>query len=225
MEEDKKLERRKNIEIVVLSIIIVALLGALIYLLFIKRDEKTADNNVSNNQQQQNNDQIQQNNSDNENQVNTKYKAVDFDEMINSLKKDDSNASYEITTDVLPRELDIKPMDNNYHVVLSNDGRVTIKKENGTSITISNISNAKNIDYCNDMYVRLFILLNNGDVYEYELDDFDNGKYTATKINEIKDATKFVKLSWSNCTECGGNINLGVIDKNNKYIELDSLGV
>lgn len=40
MEEDKKLEKRKNTEIVALSIIIVALLGALIYLLFIKKDDK-----------------------------------------------------------------------------------------------------------------------------------------------------------------------------------------
>ena len=37
--EEKKLEKRKNIEIIALSIIIVALLGGLIYLLFIKKDE------------------------------------------------------------------------------------------------------------------------------------------------------------------------------------------
>ena len=26
------------------------------------------------------------------------------------------------------------------------------------------------------------------------------------------------------CTECGGNVNLGIIDNNNMYIELDSVG-
>lgn len=39
MEEDKKLEKRKNLEIIILSIIIVVLLGALVYLLFIKKEE------------------------------------------------------------------------------------------------------------------------------------------------------------------------------------------
>ena len=37
-------------------------------------------------------------------------------------------------------------------------------------------------------------------------------------------ATKFVKFDWADCTECGGNINLGIVDNNNKYIELDSIG-
>ena len=50
MEEEKKLEKRKNIEIAVLSIIIVVLLGALIYLLFIKNDEEISVNNDENNQ-------------------------------------------------------------------------------------------------------------------------------------------------------------------------------
>ena len=44
MEEDKKLEKRKNTEIVALSIIIVVLLGSLIYLLFINKDDKPVDN-------------------------------------------------------------------------------------------------------------------------------------------------------------------------------------
>ncbi len=55
MEEDKKLEKRKNIEIVVLSIIIVVLLGALIYLLFIKKDKPTEPPKSQDNQQVENN--------------------------------------------------------------------------------------------------------------------------------------------------------------------------
>ena len=54
MEENKKLEKRKNIEIVVLSIIIVALLGVLIYLLFIKKDDKTESPKSQDNQQTEN---------------------------------------------------------------------------------------------------------------------------------------------------------------------------
>ena len=56
--EEKKLEKRKNIEIIVLSIIIVALLGALIYLLFIKKDDKPTElPKPQDNQQVVNNDQ------------------------------------------------------------------------------------------------------------------------------------------------------------------------
>ncbi len=51
MEEDKKLEKRKNLEIVVLSIIIVILLGALIYLLFIKKDKPAEPPKPHDNQQ------------------------------------------------------------------------------------------------------------------------------------------------------------------------------
>ena len=50
MKEDKKLEKRKNIEIVALGVIIVALLGLCIYLLLIKKDDKPIDNNSGNNQ-------------------------------------------------------------------------------------------------------------------------------------------------------------------------------
>ena len=39
MKENKKLEKRQNLEIIVFSIIIVALLGICIYLIFIKKDK------------------------------------------------------------------------------------------------------------------------------------------------------------------------------------------
>ena len=57
MEEDKKLEKRKNIEIVVLLIIIVALLGSLIYLLFIKKDKLVEPSKTQDNHQVVDNDQ------------------------------------------------------------------------------------------------------------------------------------------------------------------------
>ena len=46
--EEKKLEKRKNLEIIVLVVIIAVLLRALIYLLFINKDDKLADNNGRN---------------------------------------------------------------------------------------------------------------------------------------------------------------------------------
>ena len=51
MEEDKKLIKRQNLEIIILSIIVVALLGICIYMLFIKKGDKPVDNNGGNNQQ------------------------------------------------------------------------------------------------------------------------------------------------------------------------------
>ena len=45
--EEKKLEKRKNLEIIVLVVIIAVLLGALIYLLFIKKDNTNAQNSTS----------------------------------------------------------------------------------------------------------------------------------------------------------------------------------
>ena len=54
MKEDKKLEKRKNLEIVILSIIIVALLGVLIYLLFIRKDTSNEPPKPQDNQQKEN---------------------------------------------------------------------------------------------------------------------------------------------------------------------------
>lgn len=203
---------------VLMTLIIVGLVGYIVYTKFIRKDDKP-EPKPNNTQEQENNNSNNQNENSGTNE-NAKYTAYDFDEVVTNMKKN-LHFEYEITSDVLPRELDIIPMDEKYHIVLSTDGKITIKKGENNSVYL-NISDVKNIDYCNDMYVRLYILLNNGDVYEYTLEDFDNGKYTATKINEIKNATKFVKLDWADCDECGGNINLGIIDNNNKYIELDS---
>lgn len=157
---------------------------------------------------------------DNSTQESNKYKAYDFNEVVNDMKKK-TYFEYEYTNDELPKEVEVTPMADKYVITLSNDGKVAIKKGDNEPIEISNISNAKNIDFCNYVNVTLYILLNNGDVYEYELNDLDENQYNATKIEGIKNATKFVKLNWADCTECGGNINIGVIDNNNKYIELE----
>ena len=213
--EQEKKNNSKTIGIVVLVIglLLVCFAG---YKLFIEKPEP--DKPKDDNTQEQGNNK----NDDNGTQENEKYKAYNFDEVVANMKRN-IRFEYEITSGELPRELDITPADEKYHVVLSSDGKVNIRKGESDSVTLS-ISDVKNIDYCNDMYVRVFILLNNGDVYEYTLEDFDDGKYVPTKINEIKNATKFVKLDWADCTECGGNVNLGIIDNNNMYIELDSVG-
>ena len=161
----------------------------------------------------------EQENNENEPQETENYTAYDFNEVITNMEKN-LYFQYKIVSETLPKELDINIADENYHVVLNNNGIVTIKKGENNPVTLS-ISEVKNIDYCNDMYVTLYILLNNGDVYKYTLEDFDDAKYVPVRIDEIKNAEHFVKLEWSDCDECGGNIDLGIIDNNNKYIVLE----
>ena len=206
-QESKNNNKTIGIVMLVIGLLLVGFAG---YKLFIEKPETDKPKN-DNTQEQENNEN---------NVKEEKYKAYDFDEVVANMKKN-IYFEYEYTSDELPREIEVTPMTDKYVITLSNDGKVTIKKGDNESIEISNISNAKNIDFCNYVNVTIYILLNNGEVYEYNLDNLDKNNYVATKINEIKNATKFVKLDWADCTECGGNTNLGVIDNNNKYIELE----
>ena len=200
----EKPKKTNGIVIAIIVVIAIIAFGKGFYDGFKEEPDKPKDNNTQ----------------ENGNNESGKYKAYDFDEVVSNMKKN-NYFEYNYTSDELPREIEVTPMADKYIITLSNEGKVTIRKGDNEPIEISNISNAKNIDFCNYVNVTLYILLNNGDVYEYELSDFDESKYTAKKIDEIKNATKFVKLNWADCTECGGNINIGVIDNNNKYIELE----
>lgn len=79
MEEAKKLEKRKNLEIIVLGFIIVALLGVLIYLLFIKKDNPTEPPKPQDNQQVENNQSQIENRKLYHIEDGEKYTIYDFD--------------------------------------------------------------------------------------------------------------------------------------------------
>ena len=147
------------------------------------------------------------------------YKPISYEKIKNELKKYDP--SYDVSENKI-KEISLNPTDDVYKFVLSPNGKVTVSKNDGKSIPISNINNAINIENCIDLSSHVYILLSNGDVYEYEVNNIDNQKYMATKIYAIKNAAKFVKISYARCQNCGGDILLGVLDKNNQYIELDS---
>jgi hypothetical protein len=202
--------------IVIMAFIIIGLLGYIVYIK-LNANYEPKPNNI----QENNNTQESSNSNQNiETQENVKYK--DFDEVLIEMKKLPL-FEYKIISDEIPKELDINPLgiNNTFHITLSNDGKVTIKNEENVSITL-NISDVKNIEGING---ELFILLKNGDLYSYSFDDFANNKDTVTKINEIKNVTKFVILIWADCTQCGGNTTLGAVDNNNKYVELESFGM
>ena len=213
--EEKK-KNNKTIGIVVL-IIGLLLVGLAAYKLFVEKPE--TDKPKDDNTQEQGNKQKENNEVEKDNE----YKS--FDEIIAD-NKNLVRFEYEFVSDTKPKELnDITTFEENkYNVVLTTDGKVTIKKENNEEIVLANISNAKSIQDIG-MYSNIYILLDNGDVYKYSSEDFDSNKSTATKIDEMKNITKFVLIYWADCNECGGNTTLGAIDNNNGYVELESFGM
>lgn len=148
-----------------------------------------------------------------------KYEAVSFDEVKNRLKQYDP--AIEIIENK-PKEISFSPMSDTYKYVLSADGKVKASKNDGKGVAISNISNAVSIDYINDLSGHVYILLSNGDVYEFYADELEENNYVANKIRAVKNGEKFVKISYGRCKECGADMYLGVLDKNNLYTELDS---
>lgn len=213
-DSNNKLQQNKNsskIIIIIMAFIIICLLGYIFYIKLNNDKENKQNNNQENNSSQTENNGTHENN---------EYK--DFDEVVNEMKKLPS-FSYKITYNVGIKEVSFAPFDFDkvYQAALSSDGKVSIKDEDNV-ITTLNISDVKNIECINE---KLFILLKNGDLYSYSFNDFISNKNTVTKVDKIKKVETFVILYWFDCTECGGNTTLGVIDSNNKYISLDGFGM
>ena len=213
-DSNNKLQQNKNssrIIIIIMAFIIICLLGYIFYIKLNKDKENKPNNNQENNSSQTENNGTQENN---------EYK--DFDEVVEEMKKLPS-FSYKITYNVGMKEVSFAPFDFDkvYQAALSSDGKVSIKDEDNVIMTL-NISDVKNIECINE---KLFILLKNGDLYSYSFNDFISNKNTVTKVDKIKKVETFVILYWFDCTECGGNTTLGVIDGNNKYISLDGFGM
>ena len=203
-------EKRKNILIGILIGIIVLLIGVCIYLVFFKKEDVKKDTQKL----------MCECNDITENVVeNVKYKPIDFSIIESDINRD---ASYEISNPKLPKTLSISTYDENLNqkyitVTLSKEGIITIKQEGKDNIIVSDVNNVMDIEQCaGEVFGNFYILLNNGDVYEYK---FVNNK--VIKIDEIKDATKFVKIDFC-YYQAGCDMLLGIIDKNDKYIELNS---
>ena len=213
--EDKIKNDRKKYTIL---LIICTALGTImilvgLYFTFIKKDDKPVDNG-ENNQQEIEKDDEQEETDDN------LYKPIPYEEYKENLK--DYSPTFEILENK-PQEMEINAYGDTYKLVLTNDGKVTVSKNGGKTITISNIDGAVNMYYINDISYRLFVLLSNGDVYWFYVDEIIE-KNNATKINKVSGGTKFVITSYDPCNGkgCGGGLSIGVLTKDNQYIDLDS---
>lgn len=224
-DSNNKIQQNKNsskIIIIIMAFIIICLLGYIFYIKLNNNKENKSNNNQENNSSQTENNGTQENNNQN-NETQESVKYTDFDEVVKEMKKF-PYFEYKITYNVVMKEVDFSPFgfDKVYHTTLSSDGKVSIKDEDNVIINL-NISDVKNIASINR---ELFILLKNGDLYSFSFYDYIvNNKDTVTKVDKIKNVETFVILEWADCTACGGNTTLGAIDKNNKYVELESFGM
>ena len=211
----------KNVIIAVLVVIIIALIGAIVYFAFIKKDDKPVNNNEENNQQQENNNQ--------ENGSNEKNIISNDEEMEIEINK----ISYNEHKDSLNKykDLQIEENDNgqflqyaiwNSIVELSSDGKVKITEENKPAVSLFNISSGKAIQGgVSDGY--FYILLENGEVYYYDNSRYSDGIYTAVKLKDINNISKFVQISYCSKTDNLCVDEVGIVDKNDMYIELVSV--
>ena len=230
MEEEKMVKKEnevtnmnnsnnKNGIIAVLVVIIIALIGAVVYFAFIKKDDKPADNNGGNNQQQENNNQNNSGNEGNDipkiDEKEIAIKKINYTEYKNSLKK--------------YNDVRIEENDNNqllqysiWHseVELSSDGKVKIVGEDKQAVMLSNISNGKAIQGGDGYF---YILLNTGDVYYYDNSRYSDGIYTAIKVKGISNISKFVESSYCSKLEKFCVDDMGIVDENGMYIELESV--
>ena len=200
------------------------LIGLCLYFAIFHHDEtKPVDNEINESiekEKNDNNENIEGKQSDNS--INEIYKPVNFDQFIKEIEED--KTTYErlygyIESDLtLPKIMDINSNGKQYTVEITEGKEL---KVNGIVLDEGEalIDTAADIGYVKD--TKFFVIMDYGDVYEYILDNFDQGNYSLSKIEGIKDAVKFVRVSLcyknSDCKTL-----LGVIDKENQFIEVDN---
>lgn len=216
-------KNNKKIIICILCLLMI-IIGLGVYFIFIKNDDKDVYNGGENSHQEVTNDN---NLKEFEEIINNKVKKMKIlDAYIDDLKKEaakiSADVSYEIIdNDSLPKT--IGAFSDEYEVKISTNGNVAIKKSEEKEEKLLNISGVKDI-YNLPLSNIIYILLNNGDVYAYMVDHYDEHKYTAVKINAIKNATNFVSVAVG-YDEAGSDFYLGVIDNNNDFIFIDDTAI
>lgn len=136
---------------------------------------------------------------------NNNYDIKAYDELTKISKLDYNFIKSEYTTD--------------YSIGLSIDGKININFKNN----ISNISNAKDITLFSSPapYPTLYIVTTTGDVYKYDFSNYESKNYNATKINEYSNIEKIITYR-TRKENAGGCDYIILVDKNNKYYNLDS---
>jgi len=106
-----------------------------------------------------------------------------------------------------------------YSFKLEVNGKININFEN----YISNISDAKDIILYNSPSLEsiLYILTDNGDIYQYNTSYYESGNYDATKIDEYSNI-KYMITYQTRKANAGGCNYIILIDNNDKYYKLNS---
>ncbi len=109
---------------------------------------------------------------------------------------------------------------SNYSFKLDVNGKVIINLTH----ELSNITNAKDILLYTPPAPTsfLYVLTKDGDVYKYDISNYDSNNYTAEKLNEYSNIKKMFLYSTSSSAAKGGCSYLVLIDGNEKYYQLDS---
>ena len=68
-------------------------------------------------------------------------------------------------------------------------------------------------------YQKIVFLLENGDLYVYTYNEYQNNNITAEKIDNISNVERIIEYSYHG-TQSGGNWGILAITKDNKYIEV-----
>ena len=235
------MKEKKNEIVLVVGIVLgvtMILIGSFYW--FKSKDQKPVDTNpvetnTDNNEEEtniidnnENNEEIDnsQNEEETENeepvvQKDITYNPVDFDKVIdnNGTKK----LSYK-TYDNLPKKITIAT-NAEYYVLLSDNGKVSVSSDNSSWHELTNITDAKSIICFFESDGNVYIMLNNGDVYRYNINKQNQNNYNAEKINAISNAVNFAGVNTNDNGEvlhAGDEASYGVLDSNNKYIEIEN---
>ena len=226
MEENNK--NAKNILIGILLIISILLGGYLVYDKFIKNDEIKCRNIEE--KESPTNEKTECNCSSDNEKSNTKTcgceKCLTTDINYTEVFKDnkDYNGMYSAYYDISLTD----DQQRHAYAWLTMDGKVKFKVDNGNNqdgaYILNNINNAVDIIFDDGIGGEtLYILCKNGDVYKYSITNYENKTKTATKVSNLKDIIKFVKITSCPAKNSGCFGNLGVIDKNMQYKEITTL--
>lgn len=112
--------------------------------------------------------------------------------------------------------------DINTPIVLLTDGRIMINFED----YISNISNAKDILVFappGPSYI-LYILTEDGDIYSYSSEEYENGNYVAVKDERFSNIKNIITYTVGKAN-AGGSTYFVAIDSNDEYYKINSFGV
>jgi len=116
-----------------------------------------------------------------------------------------------------------------YGISLSLDGIVEISK-NGENKKITNLKNVVDLIEMNtsefdEVFTKYYFLLENGDVYYYTINDYNQNKFTADKVNTVSNIKRII--NFSRCPKANAGCGWGIIaiTKDNEYIKIDEESV